>query len=220
MNILNKIKKKLFNIRDISFFKTIYWWFRIKPQQSTHFYVYPHSIIKIDRSAKFELIKGTLKINASWSEGRPRKNTSELILCEKSHLIIENDFSLFQGASIFIGKNATMCIKGNSFANTNTIINCFEYIEIGQKTYISDDVRIQDSDNHFIIENGIKKKNCAPIIIGNHVWIGKNVIILKGVTIGDGAVVAAGSVVVKNIPSHCLVGGNPAKIIKQNINWE
>ena len=41
--------------------------------------------------------------------------------------------------------------------------------------------------------------------------------ILKGVTIGDNVVVAAGSIVTKSVPSNCLVAGNPAKIIKQNI---
>ena len=38
-------------------------------------------------------------------------------------------------------------------------------------------------------------------------------------TIGEGAIVAAGAVVTKDIPAHCLVGGVPAKILKENINW-
>lgn len=55
----------------------------------------------------------------------------------------------------------------------------------------------------------------APVYIGDKVWIGFNVIILKGVDIGEGAVVAAGSVVTKNVPEWTLVGGNPAKVIRQ-----
>jgi acetyltransferase-like isoleucine patch superfamily enzyme len=39
--------------------------------------------------------------------------------------------------------------------------------------------------------------------------------VLAGVTIGEGAVVTAGSVVTKDIPSNCLAGGNPAKVIKE-----
>ena len=113
-----------------------------------------------------------------------------------------------------------MLIKGTGFANTNTIINCFSYIEIGSGTYISDDVRIQDSDNHTVYENGVAKEQTKPIIIGDHVWVGKNAIILKGVTIGEGAVVAAGSVVVKDVPSKTLVAGNPAKVIKENVEWK
>ena len=60
----------------------------------------------------------------------------------------------------------------------------------------------------------------APIHIGNHVWVGVRAIILKGVTIGDGAIIAAGSVVTRDVPANTLVGGVPAKIIKDNISWE
>lgn len=66
-------------------------------------------------------------------------------------------------------------------------------------------------------EGYIKSK---PISIGDHVWIGLNATILKGVTIGEGSVIAAGSVVVKDVPAHTLVGGIPAKVLKENIEWE
>lgn len=54
-----------------------------------------------------------------------------------------------------------------------------------------------------------------PIIIGNGVWIGAEAIICPGVTIGDGAVVAAGAVVTKDVQPWTVVGGNPAKYIKE-----
>lgn len=55
----------------------------------------------------------------------------------------------------------------------------------------------------------------APIKIGNGVWIGAEAYIGPGVTIGDGAVVAARAVVVKDVPAWTVVGGNPAKFIKE-----
>ncbi len=58
------------------------------------------------------------------------------------------------------------------------------------------------------------------MIIGNHVWIGENALILKGVKIGDNSIVGAGSVVTKDVPNNSIVAGNPARIIKNNINWE
>ena len=63
-----------------------------------------------------------------------------------------------------------------------------------------------------IDEQGISTK---PVVIGNDVWIGANAVILPGVTIGKHCVVAAGAVVTKDIPDHTLVGGVPARIIKQ-----
>jgi acetyltransferase-like isoleucine patch superfamily enzyme len=54
-----------------------------------------------------------------------------------------------------------------------------------------------------------------PIHIRKNAWIGANVTILQGVTIGENSVVAAGSVVSKDVPDNVIVGGAPAKIIKE-----
>ncbi len=53
-----------------------------------------------------------------------------------------------------------------------------------------------------------------PTIIGNDVWIGHGAIILGGVKIGDGSIIAAGSVVTHDVLPCTIVGGNPAKYIK------
>ena len=53
------------------------------------------------------------------------------------------------------------------------------------------------------------------LTIGNNVFIGANSVIVKPVTIGSNVVIAAGSIVTKDIPSNCLVGGVPAKVIKE-----
>lgn len=55
----------------------------------------------------------------------------------------------------------------------------------------------------------------APVRIGTDVWIGARVIILPGVTIGNGAIIGANSVVSKDIPPNTIVGGVPAKFIKE-----
>lgn len=53
------------------------------------------------------------------------------------------------------------------------------------------------------------------VIIEDNVWIGDQVCIMPGVIIGQGSIVGANAVVTKNVPPFCVVGGNPAKIIKQ-----
>ena len=54
----------------------------------------------------------------------------------------------------------------------------------------------------------------APIVLGRNVWVGSNSTILQGVTIGDGAIIAAGAVVTKDVPANTVVGGVPARHIR------
>ena len=68
--------------------------------------------------------------------------------------------------------------------------------------------------SHDIVDVGRPLKT-APITIGNGVWIGAEAYIGPGVTIGDGAVIAARAVVVKDVPAWSVVGGNPARVIKE-----
>ena len=60
----------------------------------------------------------------------------------------------------------------------------------------------------------------SSIIVGNDVWIGMNAVILYGVRIGDGATIAAGSVVTKDVAPYTVVGGVPAKLIKEKCSRE
>ena len=54
----------------------------------------------------------------------------------------------------------------------------------------------------------------APVVVGDRAWVSSHSIVLPGVTIGEGAVVAAGSVVTKDVAPYTLVGGNPARYIR------
>jgi len=56
----------------------------------------------------------------------------------------------------------------------------------------------------------------GPVTLGENSWVTVNCTVLPNVTIGDNSIVAAGSVVTKNVPPNCLVGGVPAKVIREN----
>jgi chloramphenicol O-acetyltransferase type B len=57
-----------------------------------------------------------------------------------------------------------------------------------------------------------------PVVIEHDVWVGQDVIIMSGVKVGTGAVLAAGAVVTRDVPPYAIVGGNPAKVIKQRFD--
>jgi acetyltransferase-like isoleucine patch superfamily enzyme len=59
-----------------------------------------------------------------------------------------------------------------------------------------------------------KEMNSKPVIIGNDVYLGDGIIVMPGVTIGDGAVVAANAVVTSNVAPYTIVGGIPARKIR------
>ena len=100
------------------------------------------------------------------------------------------------------------------------LVGCFFRIryglKIGNKTVIAPGVRIIDHDHDTNPQK--RHDNIFPgkeIVIGKNVWIGYDSTILKGVNIGDGAIIAAGSIVTKDVKSNTLVGGIPAKKIKE-----
>lgn len=112
-----------------------------------------------------------------------------------------------------------------------SVINAVESIQIGNYTGIAENVHISDNNNHPVnpsyrkymricrdMEPRYWKHSAhAPVVIGENCWIGRNVSILKGVTIGDNAVIAANSVVTKSVPANCIAAGNPAKVVKTDI---
>lgn len=92
-------------------------------------------------------------------------------------------------------------------------------IFIGCGALIGTHVEIYDTDFHTVkpsvrLSEPPKREK---VIIGNDVWIGNHVIILKGTEIGDHSVIAAGAVVTGKFPGNVVIGGIPAKIIK-NLN--
>lgn len=110
---------------------------------------------------------------------------------------------------------------------------------IGRFASISDMVRIGPTNHpyerpsqHLFAYNGegygfpqkdtefLEKRRQKTTTIGNDVWIGHGAIIQSGVTVGDGAVIGAGAVITKDVPPYTIVGGIPARPIKERFPKE
>lgn len=111
--------------------------------------------------------------------------------------------------TLFTGKIEVACTKGAA-------------ITIGQECLFSSDVDIRNGDSHSIFnENGKRINKAEDIIIGDNVWIGHRVIVLKGAVIACDSVIGAGAVVTRKFTNpNVVIGGNPAKIIKEHVRWE
>ncbi|TNE34197.1 MAG: acyltransferase [Alphaproteobacteria bacterium] len=82
-------------------------------------------------------------------------------------------------------------------------------IKIGDFTIVTPGARIFTHD--FVGEKHVDTH------IGSYCFIGANALVMPGVTIGDHCVVAAGAVVVDDVPGNSMVAGNPARVIRNNI---
>ena len=180
-------------------------------------YIYNKSVIDIHNTSRINLYDD-FYINSN--HFKDSKAEGYIRMQENSTLNVNGCFKLFYGSTIQVFKNACLTL-GKGYINSNSVIACCNKITIGDGAALARGVYIYDGDHHSIIDANDEVMNrSSPIVIGNNVWIGVGAIILKGANIGEGSIIGAGSVVNKNVPPNCMVAGNPAKVMKENIKWK
>ncbi|WP_300976940.1 DapH/DapD/GlmU-related protein [Flavobacterium sp.] len=108
------------------------------------------------------------------------------------------------GNNVGIGEFAYLGGAGGLTIGDDCIVG--QYWSCHPENHLFDDLEVP------IRLQGVSRKG---IKIGNNCWIGSKVTVLDGVAIGNGCIIAAGSVVTKSFPDNCIIGGVPAKIIKE-----
>jgi acetyltransferase-like isoleucine patch superfamily enzyme len=118
--------------------------------------------------------------------------------------------------------NGFRCAIGDrsSFQELNIAANEPSSVTIGKDCLFALNVKVYPTDFHKILSGGVRINEPRPITIGNKVWLCEGVIVLSGATIGDGCVIGAGAVVSKRIPQRSVAVGNPAHVIRSDIEWE
>ena len=132
----------------------------------------------------------------------------ELLGSIKGQAYIEPSFRCDYGYNIHVGNNF--------FANFDCVFLDVCDIRIGDNCMLAPGVHIYTATHPIDpTERNSGREYGKPVTIGDNVWIGGRAIINPGVIIGDNAVIASGAVVTKDVPANTVVGGNPAKIIKE-----
>lgn len=126
-------------------------------------------------------------------------------------------YLLKNGCYIEIIRGGRLTIH-NGAANVGLTIMCSQEITIGEGVRIGRNVSIRDWNGPHVIVSP-SYRNSAPVHIGNRVWLCSGCSVMPGVSIGEGSVIGANSVVTRNIPSHSLAVGSPAKVVKSDIEW-
>lgn len=133
---------------------------------------------------------------------------SELFGAIGKTITVEPTFRCDYGYNIYLGDNF--------YANFDCVILDVCEVRIGINCFMAPGVHIYTATHPVH-----PKERCAgteygkPVTIGDNVWLGGRSVILPGVTIGDNAVIAAGAVVVKDVPANAVVGGNPARVLRE-----
>ena len=140
-------------------------------------------------------------------------NKHVILTCwnSKSHIVNENNVKIIIGDNCNIGEYNHITAVGKIEKGNGVLTGRWVTItdnSHGNNTCI-------EMENVDPIDREIEFKGA--IKIGDRVWIGDKATILPGVRLGSGCVVAANSVVTKSFPENCIIGGVPAKLIKQVI---
>ncbi|SHK17988.1 maltose O-acetyltransferase [Desulforamulus aeronauticus DSM 10349] len=141
-------------------------------------------------------------------ENKRTELLQELFGSTEKNLYIEPTFRCDYGYNIHVGENF--------YANFDCVFLDVCEIRIGDNCFIAPGVHIYTATHPLNPTERISGVEYGlPVKIGNNVWIGGRAIINPGVTIGNNVVIASGAVVTRDVPDNVVVGGNPAKIMKQ-----
>jgi acetyltransferase-like isoleucine patch superfamily enzyme len=112
-----------------------------------------------------------------------------------------------------------LVIGAGSYIGRFAHINAWHQVIVEPDVLIADRVYISDADHNFedrtvpIIRQGDSFKGA--VLLRSGCWIGVGAVILPGVTVGRNSIVAANAVVTKDVPDYTVVGGVPARVVRE-----
>ena len=202
-----------------------------------NFYYFPPRIacklpVLISRNVKFIALRGKVCLSVPPRMGMVKLGyhrvgifdyRNEKFLWQvKGTIKFGENVDIGQGCRISVNEGAELNIDDGVKITANSNIIASHKISIGRDSLISWDCNLMDTDFHSIVDcQGILINPNKPIKIGPRNWICSNVNVFKGVHSNEGVIFASRSnVMTGQYNSHTLYGGNPAKLLRCNIDWE
>ena len=155
-----------------------------------------------------ELAQEAMQITAELNAGYHTAQEVRALMAKLTGREIDESFTLFPPFTTDCGKNIK--IGKGVFINAGCRFQDQGGITIGDGCLIGHNA-VLATINHGLQPERRSDHLPAPIVLGKGVWLGSNVTVLPGVTIGDFAIVAAGAVVTKDVAPRTIVGGVPAR---------
>lgn len=193
--------------------------------QAFHIPVLIHPFVKIDCLSRGAIkFKGKLKhamLVFGFKGTTGVSNCQSILSVQKGgSLVVGEGVRMARGTRVVIGQNGIVQIGYNFWCNGDCFFHCTTKITIGDDNMYGWNISFNTSDGHYVYENGVQKPMEGEIAIGNHVWIASHCHISKNTFVADNCVVAQYSLVGKQFDtSHCLIGGLPAKVLKEDVSW-
>lgn len=216
--------------KRLNLFWTLYLNMRLLPfKQALYFPILCYGSIRV-RSAEGKMLlppqlvrKGILKIGID-PTGYRTCGTTTITLLSNSTIIINGAVKVYQGASILIGRNASLKIDDGVTVGDRAEIICMEKIELGRHSDLTWECQMTDFASHPVLDriSGELHPMTKPVFVGEYCWIGNRTTIMPGTRIPNRTIVASNSLlnkdyIQKGIKPYTLIGGIPAVMIRENI---
>jgi acetyltransferase-like isoleucine patch superfamily enzyme len=204
---------------------TQYWLRRIKPRINGLItkVIYYGSNVEISSDLRADSIPRILidkECKLTIARGVELRRNVEIRLHNRSQIVIGEMVRIDRGVRLLAANDSIIRVGEGSRIGLYSVFNGGASIEVGKYSLISGFVYLQTSmhgynDKQVSIQN--QGYEHEPVTLEEDVWLGTHVVIMPGITIGKGSVVGSNAVVTKNVEPFQVVGGVPAKPIKERL---